>query len=52
MLKGFVPFLKMYTIYVNGFIDANDKVKQLQRTSKKFARFLKVIERERGINIE
>lgn len=42
LLKGFIPFLKMYTVYVNGFNEANRRMQRLQRSSKKFAAFLKV----------
>lgn len=51
LLKGFVPFLKMYTVYINGFNEANKKMKRLQERSKKFNAFLKVTYSHIYINV-
>ncbi|ELR23964.1 RhoGEF domain containing protein, partial [Acanthamoeba castellanii str. Neff] len=39
-LKAFIPFLKMYTVYINAFDDANKRIGELMNTSKKFAAYL------------
>lgn len=40
VLRAFVPFLKMYTGYINSFDMANKRIADLERSSKKFAQFL------------
>jgi len=40
LLRAFIPFFKMYTIYINSFDNANKRVTELQNSSKKFSQFL------------
>lgn len=40
LLRAFIPFFKMYTVYINSFDNANKRITDLQNSSKKFTQFL------------
>ncbi|KAL6061069.1 ensconsin isoform X5 [Balamuthia mandrillaris] len=40
ILLQYLPFLKMYTVYVNNFDKANERLQELMGSSKKFSNYL------------